>query len=97
MQKPRRRLAAFEEKWRAAIAGWEERAAPLRGKRVVLHHRSWVYMDNWLGLEEAAMLENKPGLPPSAAHLNELLQQLQAAPAALIIRTLTTTRSHPNG
>ena len=81
------RLAAFEEKWRAAIAGWEERAAPLRGKRVVLHHRSWVYMDNWLGLEEAAMLESKPGLPPSAAHLNELLQQLQAAPAALIIRT----------
>lgn len=79
-------LAAFEEKWSAAINRWQQQAAPLRGKRVVLHHRSWVYLDNWLGLEEEATLEAKPGVPPSAAHLNELLTQLKASPAALIIR-----------
>ncbi len=79
-------LAAFEEKWNAAIAKWQEQAAPLRGERVVLHHRSWVYLDNWLGLVEEATLEAKPGVPPSAAHLNELLAQLKASPAALIIR-----------
>jgi len=79
-------LAAFEEKWTTAIAGWQERAAPLRGKRVVLHHKSWVYLDHWLGLEEVATLEPKPGVPPSAAHLSELLVLLEATPAALIIR-----------
>jgi zinc/manganese transport system substrate-binding protein len=79
-------LAAFEDKWQKAIADWERRAAPLRGKRIVEHHKSWVYLANWLGLEEEATLESKPGLPPSAAHLNELLAQLKALPAALIIR-----------
>jgi zinc/manganese transport system substrate-binding protein len=80
-------LAIFEEKWTAAIASWQLRAEPLRGKSVVLHHRSWVYLNAWLGLVEVATLETKPGVPPSAAHLNELLTQLRASPAALIIRT----------
>ncbi len=57
-------LAAFEEKWSAAIAIWQTRAEPLRGKPVVLHHRSWVYLDNWLGLVEVATLETgRPKFP----------------------------------
>lgn len=80
-------LAAFESQWDEAIARWQLRAAPLRGKTVVLYHKSWVYLDTWLGLVEVATLENKPGVPPSGAHLNHLLDQLKENPAALIIRT----------
>lgn len=79
-------LAAFQDKWGKAIAGWEQRAAPLRGKPVVVHHKSWAYLNNWLGLVEVATLEPKPGVPPSAAHLEELLLQLKTTPAMLIIR-----------
>lgn len=79
-------LAAFETKWNAAIVQWQNQAAPLRGKKVVVHHKSWAYLINWLGLVEVATLESKPGVPPSAAHLNQLLVQLKADPAALIIR-----------
>ncbi|RLA43514.1 MAG: zinc ABC transporter substrate-binding protein, partial [Gammaproteobacteria bacterium] len=80
-------LIAFETRWSAAIAVWQRQGASLRGKKVVLHHKSWVYLNHWLGLVEVATLESKPGVLPSAAHLNELLAQLQATPAALIIRT----------
>lgn len=80
-------LSAFQDKWGKAIAEWQRQAAPLRGKTVVPHHKSWVYLENWLGLVEVATLEGKPGVPPSAAHLEELLLQLKATPAALIIRT----------
>ena len=79
-------LAAFEDKWTKAIAEWQRQAAPLRGKSVVVHHKSWTYLNNWLGLVEVATLEPKPGVPPSAAHLEELLVQLKTTPAALIIR-----------
>lgn len=79
-------LAAFQDKWGKAIERWQMEAAPLRGKAVVSHHKSWVYLYNWLGLVEVATLEPKPGVPPSAAHLQELLVQLKATPAALIIR-----------
>ena len=80
-------LADFEEKWSKAIAVWELQAASLRGKPVVLHHKSWAYLDNWLGLVEVATLESKPGVPPSGAYLGKLLSALQENPAALIIRT----------
>ena len=81
------RLAAFEQKWSEAITRWQQQAAPLRGKNVVLHHKSWAYLINWLGLKEVATLESKPGVPPSAAHLEDLLARLEATPAAIIIRT----------
>ena len=81
------RLAAFEEKWNKAIVQWQRDAAPLQGKKIVVYHKSWAYLNHWLGLLEVAALESKPGVPPSAAHLSELLAQLQASPAALIIRT----------
>ena len=80
-------LAAFEQSWNAAIVNWQNQAAPLRGERIVLHHKSWIYLVNWLGLQVVATLETRPGVPPSAAHLNALLTKLKATPAALIIRT----------
>ena len=52
-------LAAFLQRWNTAIARWEERAAPLRGSRVVCHHKSWVYLEDWLGLNEVGTLEPK--------------------------------------
>ncbi len=81
------KLAEFEGKWSEAIIRWQQQAAPLKGKNVVLHHKSWTYLINWLGLNEVATLESKPGVPPSAAHLEDLLATLKAKPAAIIIRT----------
>jgi len=69
-------LASFLERWSAAIAAWEERAQPLRGSRVACHHKSWVYLEDWLGLNEVGTLEPVPGIPPTAAHLSSLLDEL---------------------
>lgn len=66
----------FLDRWRQALVLWEERAAPLRGKRVVCHHQSWIYLEDWLGLQEVATLEPVPGIPPTAAHLSALLKEL---------------------
>jgi len=70
------RLRDFLSRWDAAIARWEDMAAPLRGKRLVAHHKSFVYLDEWLGLDELATLEPLPGIPPTSAHLAELLDML---------------------
>ena len=66
----------FLERWQEAITAWEDRAGILRGKRVVAHHKSWVYLQDWLGLVEVATLEPVPGVPPTASHLGELLRLL---------------------
>ena len=78
---------AFAERWKAAIANWERQAAPLRGMNIVVHHKAFVYLENWLGLQEVATLEPKPGVEPTSAHLSEVLAQLQRQPARAVIRS----------
>jgi len=81
-------LDSFLQRWQAAIAGWENLAQPLRGKTLVAHHRSFTYLEEWLGLVELATLEPLPGIPPTSAHLAELLEMLgtDGNGAAFIIR-----------
>jgi zinc/manganese transport system substrate-binding protein len=82
----RERLAAFEAKWRTALARWQQQARPLAGVPVVTTHRDSAYLFAWLGLREAATLEPKPGIPPSAGHLEKVLAVLKAQPARMVLR-----------
>jgi zinc/manganese transport system substrate-binding protein len=70
------RLQDFLQRWEAAIERWEVEAEPLRGKTLVAHHRSFVYLEDWLGLVELDTLEPLPGVPPTSSHLTELLNLL---------------------
>ena len=85
-QSYRSRAADFERRWSQAISTWEERAAPLRGMPIVTHHVGWVYLEHWLGLVDVAHLEPKPGIPPSASSLAELLGRLEQSPPQAIVR-----------
>ena len=77
----------FSTSWREAVARWEARAQPLKGTRIITHHKSWVYLEKWLGLVEVANLEAIPGLPPTAAHLSRLTGQFGEGGADVIIRS----------
>jgi len=79
------RLADFTTRWNAAIVRWEAKAAPLKGRHLVVHHISWVYLEHWLGLDEIGTLEPKPGVPPTSSHLSELIATTKAqAPLAIL-------------
>jgi zinc/manganese transport system substrate-binding protein len=80
------RFGAFARQWRAAIGKWEQQAAPLKGTSVIVQHKDFPYLSNWLGLQEVAALEPKPGLEPSAAHLSAVLGTLQQHPAKMVLR-----------
>jgi zinc/manganese transport system substrate-binding protein len=81
------RYQDFAKRWEAAIRRWEKEAAPLRGVAIVAHHKSWAYLYHWLGMREVAELEPKPGVEPTAAHLEEVVAQLKREPARMIIRS----------
>jgi zinc/manganese transport system substrate-binding protein len=80
------RLAAFEGRWNAAIKRWEAKAAPLKGQRVVVQHKSWVYLTQWLGLVEVGALEAKPGVPPTSAHLASMVAIVKDKKPFAVIR-----------
>ena len=79
------RSSAFLARWRDATGRWEARAAPLRGLTLVVHHKNLSYLNAWLGLREVGSLEPKPGIPPTTAHLAELVARMQTAPAKAIV------------
>jgi zinc/manganese transport system substrate-binding protein len=80
------RYRDFASRWEAAIKRWEQQAAPLRDVRIVVQHKGFPYLENWLGLREVAALEPKPGVEPTSAHLTAVLEQLQRQPAKMILR-----------
>ena len=81
----RARTAAFLARWSAAIRRWETEAAPLKGLTMVVYHRNMSYLNAWLGLREVGSLEPKPGIPPTTAHLADLVARMQASPAKAIV------------
>src|SRR5438105_5669851 len=76
----------FQKRWQAASLQWDAKAAPLRGVGVVVIHKDQVYLCNWLGMREIAAIEPKPGVPPSAGYLGELVTKLAAMPPKMILR-----------
>ena len=80
------RSTAFLARWREATGRWEKQAAPLKGMPLVVYHRDMSYLNSWLGMRAVGALEPKPGLPPSTAHLTQLLDQLARTPAAAVVR-----------
>jgi zinc/manganese transport system substrate-binding protein len=77
----------FQKRWQAATLRWEREAEPLAGMPIVVYHKDLSYFIAWLGLREVGTLEPKPGLPPSAAHLAELLAGLKQSPAKAVVRS----------
>lgn len=80
--------AAFANRWRANLTRWERQAATLRGQPIVVQHKSFTYLLDWLGLKEVATLEPKPGVEASAAHLSHVLEQVRGQKPRWVIRAV---------
>jgi zinc/manganese transport system substrate-binding protein len=80
-----RRWTAWSTDWRARIAAWERRAQPLRGTQVIAQHTSYAYLWRWLGIEQAADLEPRPGMAPTPGHLQRVLELARAAPPRAVV------------
>ena len=77
---------AFADKWKAALLRWEAAAAPLRGLPILVQHKGFPYLEQWLGLKQVGALEPKPGMEPTSGHLTALVARLQKEPARMVIR-----------
>lgn len=79
------RRQAFELRWRGHIAEWERRAAALKGQPVVAQHTGFGYLWYWLGMQQVADLEPKPGMSPTPGHLQRLLDGLRGRPLLAVV------------
>jgi zinc/manganese transport system substrate-binding protein len=80
------RAKAFHDRLTAAVVDWLTRYAGLRGRKVVVYHRSWIYFLDRFGLVEAETLEPKPRVAPTASHLAEVIDVMKAQDVRAVIR-----------
>jgi len=80
-----KKWVTFEKNFKENLKRWAEESQSLKGLNVVVHHNSWIYMNNWLGLNQVATLEPKPGVPPSTSHLNYLLEMTNQSQPDVIV------------
>jgi len=80
------RLQDFSTRWTAAMQRWEAKAAPLKGRKVLVQHDSWPYLNQWLGLVQIGTLEPKPGVPPTSSYLVGLVAKAKNEKPMAILR-----------
>lgn len=78
LQVLRERLIAKEKQWGSR---------PLNGKKFVAYHRLFEYLAREFGFQIIAYVEPKPGIPPSAGYLTELVELIKRSKPNAILAT----------
>ncbi len=76
---------AYLKKLDSVFEELHKKLAPFKGTKVIQYHQSWDYFCSEFGLEIVASLEPKPGIPPSASHLSQVVEKARREGAKLML------------
>jgi ABC-type Zn uptake system ZnuABC Zn-binding protein ZnuA len=81
------RLQAFlrDQKEEALLGGWWGAARGLAGAEAVADHNLWSYFARRFGFRVVGFMEPKPGVPPTAKHLADLVERMKAGNIRLVV------------
>jgi ABC-type Zn uptake system ZnuABC Zn-binding protein ZnuA len=77
---------AYLAKLDAKIAGWQSELAPLKGTKFVSYHGHWHYFAERFGLVYFGTIELKPGVDPTARHIEGLISSMKAEHVSIVVR-----------
>lgn len=80
-----RRAKEFRDRLETKTAEWKKRLDAAGVKKVVTHHKTLAYFLARFGLESAGELEPKPGVPPTAKNVLDLVARMKAEKVKLIL------------
>ena len=70
--------ANFRKTLLAKTEAWKRELAPYAGKKLVTYHRNYNYFLRRFGIQQFGTMEPRPGIPPNARHINDLLAAMKA-------------------
>lgn len=86
--------AAWLERHDAAAERWARHAEALEGRRAVVYHREFDYLLRYAGVEVAAVIEPKPGVPPTGRHLGEVISVVRREEVPVILTAAWSNGRH---
>jgi len=78
-------LSALQSKLGAALSRWKAKLAPYAGQPLVAYHNTWPYFARTFNLKIDTFLEPKPNIPPSASHLQEVMNEIREKKMRVIL------------
>lgn len=74
----RANLKKFTDELDVKMVEWKKTLTPYAGKEIVAYHDTWPYFGREFGFKIDQFLEPKPGIPPTPAHLAEVISKMKA-------------------
>ena len=92
----RKNSGAFKQKIDEKMKDWANRMGPYQGTPVITYHKNWSYFAQRFGLVVLEQLEPKPGIPPTAKHVAELIKLMKEKKVKVIIKETYQESRTPN-
>lgn len=67
------------------LGGWMGKSLSFRGKEVVTYHQNWAYFTRLFGMNVVGDVEPKPGIPPSAKHVHQLIEEMKEKDVKVVL------------
>ena len=77
------------------LDGWLKEGLGFRGKKIICYHKNWVYFTTLFGLHVVDYVETKPGIPPTARHVAELIDEIEAQHVPVLLAANYFERRKP--
>lgn len=81
----KKNLKDFTQRLDQRLSAWQKAMEPFRGTKVVTYHKTFSYFAKRFNLNVVGELEQKPGIPPSPTHINNLIPMMKGEEVKLII------------
>ena len=78
------------------LGGWLGEGMVFRGKKIVSYHKNWIYFVDLFGLHIVDYVEAKPGIPPSARHVHELINEMKQQNVKVLVAASYFDPKKPN-
>jgi zinc/manganese transport system substrate-binding protein len=77
------------------LDGWLKEAMPFRGKKVIAYHKNWAYFVDTFDMQVVGYVEPKPGIPPSAKHVQTTINMIESQKLDLMLIATYFEKSTP--
>ncbi len=91
------RLVSFLEEHglKEKLGGWLAQGLGFRGQKIICYHKNWIYFTTVFGLKVADYVEAKPGIPPTARHVADLIRKINTEDIKVILAANYFERKKP--
>ena len=82
----RKNLNEFVLKVNDRLSNWKSRLNKILNKKVVVFHRTWIYLFTEFGIDQIGTIEKLPGVPPTPMHLAKIKNLIEQNNVRVIIQ-----------